>query len=59
MTAQLALLPVDSDAREVADVLVCACELVEQRGLAAVLVAGERKGDRRALGQGLAKVADV
>ena len=59
MTAQLALLLVDSDAREVADVLICACELVEQRGLAAVLVAGERKGDRRALGQGLAKVADV
>ena len=59
MTAQLALLLVDSDAREVADMLICTCELVEQRGLAAVLVAGERKGDRRALGQGLAKVADV
>ena len=39
--------------------LICACELVEQRSLAAILVAGEREGDRRALGQGLTEVADV
>ena len=59
MAAQLALLFVDSDAGEVADMLICACELVEQRGLAAVLVAGERKGNRRALRQRLTEVADV
>ncbi len=34
---------VDRDAREIAHVLVGARELVEQRGLAAVLIAGERK----------------
>ena len=59
MTTQLALLLVDSDTGKVANMLICTCELVEQRGLAAVLVAGERKGDRRALGQGLTEVADV
>ena len=59
MAAQLALLFVDSDAGEVSDMLICACELVEQRGLAAVLVAGKRKGNRRALRQRLTEVADV
>ena len=57
MVADLAVLAVDRDAREVADVLVRAGQAVEQRGLAAVLVAGKRKGDGLALRDGLGRTA--
>ena len=43
LSAYLARLAVDGDAREVADVLVCARQLVEKRRFAAVLVARQRK----------------
>ena len=49
--ADRAVLAVDRDAREVADVLVRAGELVEKRRLAAVLVTRERKAQRHAAGQ--------
>ena len=51
MPADRAVLAVDRDAREVADVLVRAGELVEKRRLAAVLVAREREAQRHAAGQ--------
>ena len=47
-----AVLAVDRHAGKVTDVLVGARKLVEQRGLTAVLVAGEGKMQRRALGHG-------
>ena len=50
MTLDLAVLAVHRDAREVAHVLVGAREGVEERGLAAVLVAGERQFERTPLG---------
>ena len=50
VAAHRAVLAVDGDAGEVADVLVGAGELVEQRRLAAVLVAGEAEEQRLALG---------
>ena len=49
-----AVLAVDGDSGEVADVLVRARKLVKQRGLAAVLVADEREGQSCSLGQGIA-----
>ena len=49
--ADHAVLAVDRDAREVADVLVRAGQLVEQRRFAAVLVAGQRKRQRDAARQ--------
>ena len=54
-----AVLAIDRDAREVADVLVRARELVEQRGLAAVLVAHQREGERAGLRGGAARVGAV
>ena len=50
--ADLAVLAVHGDAGEVAHVLVGARELVEERGLSAVLVAGEGKGQGPPLGHG-------
>ena len=50
MAAHLAVLAVDRDSREVAHVLVGAGQLIEERGLAAVLVTGEREGERLSLG---------
>ena len=47
-----AVLAVDRHAGKVADMLVGARQLVKQRGLATVLVAGEGKMQRRALGHG-------
>ena len=52
LAADGAVLAVHRHAGEVAHVLVRASQLVEQRGLAAVLVAHQRKGQRLALGQG-------
>ena len=52
MVADGAVFAVDRHAGKVTDVLVGARQLVEQRGLAAVLVAGEGKVQRRALGHG-------
>ena len=54
IAADRAVLPVHGDAWEVADVLVCSGELVEQRGLAAVLVADQGEGQLRALRKGVA-----
>ena len=51
MSLDRTVLTVDRDAGEVAHMLVGPGELVEQRRLAAVLVAGERERDRRAVGQ--------
>ena len=45
------VLAIDRDAWEVADVLVRAGQLVEKRGLAAVLVASERERERDAIRQ--------
>ena len=59
MPADGAVLAIDRDAREVADVLVRARELVEQRGLAAVLVAHQREGERAGLRGGAARVGAV
>ena len=52
MVADGTVFAVDRHAGKVTDVLVGARQLVEQRGLAAVLVAGEGKVQRRALGHG-------
>ena len=52
MVADSAIFAVDRHAGKVTDVLVGARQLVEQRGLAAVLVASEGKMQRRALGHG-------
>ena len=51
--ADAAVLAVDGDAGEIADVLVRAGQLIEQRSLAAVLIAGEGKGQCSAFGQGI------
>ena len=59
MAADDAVLAVHRHAGEIAHVLVGTRQLVEQRRLAAVLVAGQRKGQRRALGQGRARLARV
>ena len=53
MIANLAILAIDRHAGEVAHVLVGAGKAVEERGLAAILVAGKGKGDGRALGHRL------
>ena len=50
MAAHLAILAVHGDAGKVAHVLVGACELVEECGLAAVLVACQRKREGLACG---------
>ena len=50
MAAHLAVLAVNGNAGEVAHVLVGARELVKERGLAAVLVAGQRKREGLACG---------
>ena len=47
-----AILAVDRHAGKVTDMLIGACQLVKQRGLTAVLVAGEGKMKRCALGHG-------
>ena len=52
VVADGAIFAVDRHAGKVTDVLVGARQLVEQRGLTAVLVAGEGKMQRRALGHG-------
>ena len=52
VVADGAILAVDRHAGKVTDMLIGACQLVEQRGLAAVLVAGEGKMQRCALGHG-------
>ena len=52
VVADGAIFAVDRHARKVTDMLVGARQLVEQRGLAAVLVAGEGKMQRCALGHG-------
>ncbi len=57
--ADLAVLAVDGDAGEIANVLVRAGELVEQRGLAAVLVAHKGKGQGCAVRQGRAGALGV
>jgi len=49
MASHLAILAVDRDAGEVAHVLVGPGQLVEERGLSAVLVACQCKGERCAL----------
>ena len=54
-----AVLAVHRDAGEVADVLVCARELVEQRGFAAVLVAYQREHQRAGFRGGAAGVGAV
>lgn len=51
MALDAAVLAIHRHAGKVAHVLVRAGQLVEQRGLAAVLVAHEREGERRALRQ--------
>ena len=52
VVADGAIFAVDRHARKVTDMLVGARQLVEQRGLAAVLVAGEGEMQRRTLGHG-------
>ena len=54
-----AVLAVDGHAGEVAHMLAGAGELVEERGLAAVLVAGEREGEHRAGGKRMLIRLDV
>ena len=54
MAADDAILPVHGDAGEVAHMLVGTGQLVEQGGLAAVLIAYQGKGQRRAVRQGIA-----
>ena len=53
MAADHAVLPVNRDAGEIADMLVGTGELVEQGSFAAVLVSGQRKGQWLALGDGV------
>ena len=55
--ADHAVLAVHRHARKVAHVLVGARQLVEQRGLAAVLVAHQREGERGALRQHVGRLA--
>ena len=59
MTANRAVLPVHGHAGEIADVLIGAGELVEEGRLAAVLIAGKGKGERRSFGQGMFACFDV
>ena len=54
-----AVLAVDRDPGKVADMLIRSRELVEQGGLAAVLVADERIGQQRAVGKGRAAALGV
>ena len=54
-----AVLAVDRYARKVSHVLVCAGQLVEQRGLAAILVAHQRKGERFVVRQRVAAALGV
>ena len=49
-----AVLAVDRDAGEIADVLIRPRELVEQGGLAAVLIPHERKGEQGIVREGIA-----
>ena len=53
LAADGAVLAVNSDAGEVTHVLIGAGELVEKRGLAAVLITCQGKGEQRVIGQGL------
>ena len=52
MVADSTVLAVDRHAGKVTNMLIGACQLVEQRGLTAVLVAGEGEMQRRTLGHG-------
>ena len=54
-----AVFAVNRDAWEVAHMLVGPGQLVEKRGLAAVLVADKRKGEGRIVGQGVAGALGV
>ena len=57
--ANLSVLAINRHAGEVADVLVRAGQTVEERGLAAVLVAGEREGEGLALRHRLGRAAGM
>ena len=59
MAADDAVLAVDRDTGEIAYMLVGAGELVEERGLAAVLVAYQREGERGPLRKGIARALGV
>ena len=52
MVTDSTVLAIDRHAGKVTDMLIGACQLVEQRGLTAVLVAGEGEMQRRTLGHG-------
>ena len=54
MAFDLAVLPVNGDAREVADVLIGSRQLIEQGRLTAVLIAHQCEGERRAVRQRIA-----
>ena len=47
------ILPVHRNTRKIAHMLVCACQLIKQGGLAAVLIADQRKSQNRTLRQGI------
>ena len=59
MAADGAAFAVDGDAGEIAHMLIGAGQLVEKGGLAAVLVAGQGKGEGRAVGQRILVGLDV
>ena len=53
LSADLSILAIDRNPRKVSDMLVRSGQLVKQRGLSAVLVADQCKGQRRSLRQGI------
>ena len=55
----LSVLTVDGNAREISHVLVGARELVEERGLAAVLLPGKGEGERGAFGKRILRIVVV
>lgn len=59
VVADLAIFTINRYAREIAHMLIGASKAVEQRCLAAVLVAGKGKGERRSFGQGMFACFDV
>ena len=59
VATQLAFFFVDRHAREIAHMLVRACELVEERGFAAVLIAGQGERYGLALRDGRAHIANA
>ena len=59
MSADHAVFPINGDAREIADMLIRAGQLVEQSGFAAVLVADKSEGQGRAFRERIAAAFGV